>query len=169
MHDRTLKRPSKNGEIVVNLGWKGGFQSLQFDGGPFNSAPDEAFRIAVRAENIQPGDCEVHLPIRDFSVPEDDEAVVNAVRSAYQAAINGLPVYVGCMGGYGRTGLFLALLAKTAGVPDPVTWVRYHYHRRAVETKDQEAYVELFDVKQVRRSVLGYAWGRRIKSVFHLK
>jgi len=166
MHDRTIRRPAKNGEIIVDLGWKGGFKTVQFDGGPFNSAPYAAFRVAVRAEGISPGAADVHLPIRDFSVPEDDAAVEQALKESFEAALQGKPVYVGCMGGYGRTGLFLALLAKTAGVPAPVAWVRENYHRRAVETENQEAYVALFDVSKVRRSVLGYAWGRRIKSIF---
>ena len=41
------------------------------------------------------------------------------------------------MGGWGRTGLFLALLAKVCGVENPVTYVRENYSPRAVETTDQ--------------------------------
>ena len=58
---------------------------------------------------------------------------------------------VGCLGGQGRTGLFLALLAKVWGIADPVKYVRRVYLRRAVETRDQEEWVADFEASGLRR------------------
>lgn len=49
----------------------------------------------------------------------------------------------------GRTGLFLAILAKAVGFNDPVAYVRKHYYNHAVETAEQAKYVEAFDVSWV--------------------
>jgi len=55
-------------------------------------------------------------------------------------------VEVACSGGRGRTGTTLACLAIRDGVPatDAITYVRQHYHRRAVETPWQRRYVRHF-------------------------
>ena len=101
---------------------------------------------------------DVHLPIHDFQVPQDEEDVVYALKDTLYAALSGRTVYVGCVGGWGRTGLFMALLAKAAGVDNPVEYVRRHYTPRAVETKGQLDYVDSFDVIQVRRWLFWQAW-----------
>ena len=62
------------------------------------------------------------------------------------------------MGGWGRTGLFLALIAKVCGEKDPVAYVREHYAPHAVETKDQQAYVESFDVAALQRWLFWRSW-----------
>ena len=53
---------------------------------------------------------------------------------------------VGCLGGSGRTGTVLACMAVLAGVPpaQAVAWVRASYRPEAVETADQEAWVQWF-------------------------
>jgi protein-tyrosine phosphatase len=55
-------------------------------------------------------------------------------------------VEVACYGGLGRTGTVLSCLAVRAGVhyPDAVAWVREHYDPRAVETTEQDRFVERF-------------------------
>lgn len=166
-----LKEPAKfykakHMEITLPLGWRGGWKKPKFVGGPFDTAPADSFRVAVRAEFIEPGDADVHLPIKDFSTPDDADAVEDALFEAYAAALKGQPVFVGCMGGMGRTGLFLALLAKTAGIQEPVRWVKQNYNPHAVETNPQAKYVNEFDVSGVRERVLGYAWGARIANPF---
>ena len=52
-------------------------------------------------------------------------------------------VEIACAGGLGRTGTALACLAVLDGVPsaEAVTFVREHYHPRAVETPGQRRYV----------------------------
>ena len=53
---------------------------------------------------------------------------------------------VGCMGGIGRTGLMLALLAKSFGEEDPVRYVRATYYSHAVETAAQKQFIAEFKV-----------------------
>ena len=53
---------------------------------------------------------------------------------------------MGCMGGIGRTGLMLSLLAKAFGVEDPVAYVRKHYYSHAVETKEQRQFIADFAI-----------------------
>jgi protein-tyrosine phosphatase len=52
-------------------------------------------------------------------------------------------VEVACEGGRGRTGTALACLAVLDGVPaaEAVSYVREHYHPRAVETPWQRRYI----------------------------
>ena len=154
-----------NGYLPLNLGWRGAFYKLSIAGGPYDYFPgkDTAFGVCVRAE--RPGPCHVHLPIKDFGVPRDEYAVELAIRDTLRAAIRGQQVYVGCMGGWGRTGLFLALLAKAAGVENPVEYVREHYSSRAVETADQENFVSDFDVMKLQSWLTRYAWSHRFPLV----
>jgi len=57
-----------------------------------------------------------------------------------------LDVLVACIGGHGRTGTALAIMAYWSSVippgQNPVTWIRKNYCQEAVETKRQEQYVE---------------------------
>lgn len=61
--------------------------------------------------------------------------------------------YVACLGGHGRTGTALAILATLMGaVPkdqDPVAWVRSVYCDKAVETTGQGHYVEAMTGRKV--------------------
>lgn len=164
MTEHTTFKIRPNGYLPLSLGWQGAFYSFQIVGGPYDAFPGrhrDLFGVCVRAERVKPGSCDVHLPIRDFDVPLDDAHVEMAIRDTFRAAIRGRKVYVGCMGGWGRTGLFLALLAKAAGVADPVAYVREHYSRNAVETPAQEAYVRTFDVTKLRGWLKKYAWAHR--------
>jgi hypothetical protein len=158
-----LRKIEPNGTLPLSLGWRGAFFSLTITGGPFDGfdRSDYDFGVAVRKEatSIEP---DVRLPIRDFSVPEDPAQVVYALLRTMLAAVDGKKVYVGCMGGWGRTGLFLALLAKAAGIEDPIGYVRQNYTSRAVETAEQEGYVKGFDVAPVRKALTRYAWKKRV-------
>lgn len=50
----------------------------------------------------------------------------------------GAKVHIGCLGGHGRTGLVLAALVAHMGVSDDaIAYVRKHYCKRAVESKEQ--------------------------------
>lgn len=149
-----------NGGIQIKLGWAGANKTITVIGGPYDNRPAGSFGVCVRAERVRPNN--VHLPIHDFSVPTDDAAVREALRQTIKAALDGRQVYVGCMGGWGRTGLFLSLVAKVAGVEEPVGFVRRNYTPRAVETREQFDYVEGFDVSKLRRWMYCYAWTKRI-------
>ena len=82
----------------------------------------------------------------DFGLPADSEIAADQIISAFERAKAGERVEVGCVGGLGRTGTVLACMAILAGVPadDAVTWVRTHYHPRAIETAEQETWVAWF-------------------------
>jgi protein-tyrosine phosphatase len=76
-------------------------------------------------------------------VPADRTIVLSDLGSLLHRARQGQSVEIGCLGGHGRTGTALALLAVLAGHPsdDAVDWVRTHYCPKAVETDEQQAYV----------------------------
>lgn len=155
-----FQKIQSNGSLPISLGWLGGFQKFEIVGGPYDAYPgrDYAFGVCVRAERVPSNGYDVHLPIHDFSVPQDDADVVLALKNTLHAALTGRTVYVGCMGGWGRTGLFMALLAKAAGIENPVEYVRSNYTPRAVETKGQLDFVEKFDVSRVRRWLFWHGW-----------
>lgn len=115
-------------------------------GGPFDAIPDGAFGVCLEPEATKAWLAEVSLPVRDFGVPGPAalRAAVGAVLAQIQAEPS-RPVHVGCRAGLGRTGLFLACLARAAGVEgDPVEYVRRHYHPHAAETPEQEAVARAF-------------------------
>ncbi len=88
----------------------------------------------------------------DFGVPTRDVDAARSIEEAYGAALTGCHVEVGCAGGLGRTGTVLACMAVLSGVnaDEAVSWVRANYDSRAVETVDQEYWVEWF-AHQVER------------------
>jgi hypothetical protein len=79
-------------------------------------------------------------------VPQDPPAAAEMIREAFRRARAGGRVEIGCIAGLGRTGTALACMAILAGVPPDgaVDWVRSHYDPAAVETPEQEAWVEWF-------------------------
>jgi hypothetical protein len=126
--------------VQINLG----FVKRQIQAGPYRSKPQDMFGVKLAGEINAP--CDISIPIRDFGVPADDAIVRDALRVVLRRLALRQTVYVGCMGGLGRTGTFLALLAKALGRSDPVGYVRENYSHAAVETREQEAYVANFDV-----------------------
>ena len=116
-------------------------------GGPYFTKPEGYFGVKLAPEINLP--CSINLPISDFSIPETSQAL-SAVMATIDALFNGEKVFAGCYGGKGRTGLFLALLAKTFGYERPITHVREHYHAHAVETREQGLFIYRFDVAPAR-------------------
>ena len=156
------KRLGPNGRLPLALGFYGGFLDFAIIGGPFDGykpIDNRDFGVCVREERVPPT-ADVVLPIRDFSVPAASrkDEVDEAIKKTLDAAMAGKRVWVGCMGGWGRTGLFLALIAKVCGERDPVAYVREHYAPHAVETRDQQAYVESFDVAALQRWLFWRSW-----------
>jgi len=86
------------------------------------------------------------IPWRDFGLPEDPETAARQIVDAFTRAQGGELVEVGCLGGLGRTGTVLACMAVLSGVPaeDAVAWVRSAYKPLAVETAEQEEWVQWF-------------------------
>lgn len=86
-----------------------------------------------------------HLAWPDFGVPDAD-TLHAALRKVLARALRGDAVEIGCLGGHGRTGTALACLAVMTGTPQEhaVDWVRAHYCADAVETSEQQSFVEMF-------------------------
>ena len=82
----------------------------------------------------------------DFGLPDEPEIAARQISGAFRRAQGGELVEVGCLGGSGRTGTVLACMAVLAGVPaeEAVPWVRGVYRPQAVETAEQEAWVQWF-------------------------
>jgi hypothetical protein len=82
----------------------------------------------------------------DFGLPAEPEVAAQQIADAFRRAHGGELVEVGCLGGSGRTGTVLACMAILAGVApgEAVAWVRDAYRPQAVETAEQEAWVEWF-------------------------
>lgn len=125
-------------------------------GGPYMDCP-KAMHGVKMAKEIRRA-CAVDIPTEDFQTP-DPRVLEAGLVKAVDLILAGKPVYVGCMGGKGRTGLFLAILAKAFRVQMPVEFVRTHYYRHAVETKDQYQFVQDFPISlRVRRNIRLARW-----------
>jgi len=111
------------------------------------ASEDESIRASgrnlldlYRAEGIEV----IYLPIEDFGVPEISE-VQEAIPFVISHLRKGGAVVVHCHAGVGRTGLFLACLAKLGmgySSEDAVRWVR-EYIPGAIEVPSQEQIVRM--------------------------
>jgi hypothetical protein len=116
-------------------------QAVTITGGPFDAIPDGAYGVCLEVAAEKAWLADVLLPTADFGLP-DAAALQAAVATVLRQLETepGRPVHVGCRAGVGRTGLFMACLAKAAGVEgDPLAYVRAHYLAHAAETPAQEA------------------------------
>jgi len=84
----------------------------------------------------------IFIPWDDYSIPnltqKEWRDLVKEVRSLK------LDVVVYCLGGHGRTGTALAILASLMGAPvkgNPVEFVRTKYCKNAIETEEQIEYI----------------------------
>jgi protein-tyrosine phosphatase len=133
------------GQLQIPLNSK---QYFTLTGGPSHEArdyPEMEFVKMAKEINLP---CSINIPTRDFSVP-DPVDLSRGLREAVDFILAGKPVYVGCMAGRGRTGLFLAVLARAFGVENPVEYVRANYYPHAVETADQYKFVMEFKIQDV--------------------
>ncbi len=125
-------------------------------GGAFNDFPGAAIGVCLEARSRLAGMADVLMDVPDFTAPTQAQLVdglARALRLLRDAP--DLPVYVGCAAGLGRTGTFMAALARLAGMDDAVGWVRANYDPRAVETPEQAAAVAALDVDAVWAAYAG--------------
>lgn len=80
----------------------------------------------------------VFFPITDMDVPKSLTQFKNLIKWTAEQLYAGKKVHAGCIGGHGRTGLFLsALVMYLSGEKDATTWVRANYCHKAVESSKQ--------------------------------
>lgn len=107
-------------------------------------------RLNKEAAHILPPSLSTFAPVPMMTVDWSDGGVPGMGKVWWRemySAIGKLEgdVVVYCMGGHGRTGTFLAIMAALAGKKYkgcPVLWVRKNYCDKAVETSSQIEYVE---------------------------
>ena len=82
----------------------------------------------------------------DFGLPVDTPTAHRLIVEAFDRARDGELVEVGCAAGNGRTGCMIACMAVLTGVPatEAVEWTRSHYCLHAIDTSEQERWVEAF-------------------------
>lgn len=97
------------------------------------------YRPWLNEENPQ----DVYFYIQDMSIPTDAEEFKKMAEWAIQQVKDGKKVHAGCIGGHGRTGMFLALVTQLV---DPslnaIDYVRENYCHHAVETSQQEQFLQ---------------------------
>jgi len=127
-------------------------------GGPYAQKPDDIYGVNMAAEIKK--FATIRIPTKDFCIPQ----VLHVELALWKAFVilkaEG-ELYVGCMGGIGRTGLFMALMTKVwmemQGTlhdrerrgDQAIAYVRDVYNKRAVETTEQKDYVREFDVELI--------------------
>ena len=88
----------------------------------------------------------LHLPVPDFGIPANSPQWDEVVQAVMEASRDGKNVAVHCLAGLGRTGTFMACLAKKIlGMPgkEAINWVR-DYIPGAMENAYQEEFVLSF-------------------------
>lgn len=111
-------------------------------------------RKGIRTQQVYPtgdGADYYNLPIVNMSVP-NIHRLEEGLDFAIAALKSGRSLHVGCIGGHGRTGLFLAALVyKLTGDTDAVATVRANYCEKAVESKQQMDYLNHhYGIKKVK-------------------
>lgn len=157
----------------LNLGMPFEFCNLKgmIFGGPFREYVQGTRRlIGIKMAEEIDHPHEVSVPTMDYSVPDVGDMQAGMI-AALQAFHDGSDVYAGCMGGIGRTGLFMGCMAKLMidleALPegsDPVAYVRKHYKSHAIETREQQDYVRTFDTSPVIAEAMRLT-GKEVKVV----
>jgi len=132
-----LIMPGTAPDKYVEFSFKGVTRRMY--GGSFFMAPDKSDYLTVNLMQEKPElDSSIYFPIRDFSIPQGREDLRKVFE---EILVSDQDVYVGCYGGKGRTGLFMAAFLKYLGDQNPIDTVRSQYSSHAVETQEQANYV----------------------------
>ena len=188
LHDRFVSPVASSTGLVIPLipalpaGAKGIFPlrlgtiQAKLVGGPYANKPAGYYGIKM-AEEIN-RDCVISIPTRDYCVPETGRLIAG-LYCGITLAQQQVPIWVGCMGGIGRTGLYFAALAKVMAkyqqltkhkvTIEPITFTRQHYLPHAVETAEQKNWVYHLNIDAVAEwavAISGYKtpWYRRVFS-----
>lgn len=91
----------------------------------------------------------IQFPIADFDTPEDLTLLENHLQTVLKKAEDGEHIAVHCFAGRGRTGMFLALLARRIMGVDGKTAITYlRQFFPAVETFAQELLVNNYEAPE---------------------
>lgn len=133
------------------------------------SVSDETGGMFPSVEKVQNKHKVVKLYIPDYDVPKFDRAFwKDFAKDILLSMQKGYDILVACTGGHGRTGLVIAILAGLLIKPDTesmgaTAYIREHYCKEAVETLEQEDYVEwvLYETSDVfvSKSYGKYSYG----------
>lgn len=103
---------------------------------------------------------EIQFYVPDMGIPADAVEYKKLVQWTKRRLDAGDKVHAGCIGGHGRTGMFLAALVSLYGEADAIKYVRKHYCKKAVESQAQVDFLgTVFGVKPAEptKGNLGYA------------
>jgi hypothetical protein len=98
---------------------------------------------------------EFKYEIQDMHAPKDAKEFKLLINWVAEQLEDGKRIHVGCIGGHGRTGTFLAALVSLYEdlTDDPIAYVREHHCKKAVESKDQiDFLVKHFGCKTAKAS-----------------
>lgn len=80
---------------------------------------------------------DISFCISDMGVPSNFLDFTKLLEWTIDRLSDGLSVHVGCVGGHGRTGMFLAAMVSLLGETDAINYVRENYCKKAVESEMQ--------------------------------
>ena len=111
---------------------------------PLNDAAKVAFKRTIQPQRTNTPILNMYIP--DYAAPSwSREVWVDLAADLMELMDAGRDVLVACMGGHGRTGMAVAILAGLMRPDiigdDPLTWIRDAYCWECVETLDQERYI----------------------------
>lgn len=116
---------------------------------------DHGMRFTARHWPWKKG-TEIYFHVPDMGIPESADEYKKLVGWAKQQVDAGKKVHAGCIGGHGRTGMFLAALVSAFGEKNAIAYVRDHYCKKSVESAKQVNFLkEHFGVKGVAGSKTG--------------
>ncbi len=97
---------------------------------------------------------DIYFEIPDMKTPTNKEEFDKLIHYTAGALIAGKSVFVGCIGGHGRTGLFLAALTTyMTGDLDSIKTVREGYCYKAIESSSQVNWLKKhYDIKPMKGS-----------------
>jgi hypothetical protein len=155
-----FRKPNPTGYLVLDFP----HGPMTVVGGPFD-AYIAGIGVCLEEESALAGEAQILFPIHDFTAPkvEDLERLIADIIVAHAAEPNE-PVFVGCRGGFGRTGTVVAALVKYAqemtaeegdALLDPIKYTRQNFNPNAVETQPQANVVRALNVNTVLELVEG--------------
>ena len=126
---------------IQPFNFKFGLVQREVIGGPYHSRPTDYFGVKMAIEIKAP--CDVDIPTHDFDVPSYAD-LDKGIRASLMPIARNRKVYAGCYGGIGRTGLYMGALAKVLNLPEPVKYVRANFKAHAIETQQQQDFVNSY-------------------------